>query len=78
MAFTTFQGKDLSKIWLLDSGATHHLSGNKECFSELRENEGDVFVEGVGFKKLRVEGIGKVPLYSRLHHTKCEYECEYV
>jgi hypothetical protein len=63
MAFTTFQGKDLSKIWLLNSGATHHLSGNMECFSELREVEGDVLVEGVGSEKLRVEGIGKVPLY---------------
>jgi hypothetical protein len=63
MAFTTFQGKDLSKIWLLDSGATHHLSANRECFSELREVEGDVFVEGVGSEKFRVEGIGKVPQY---------------
>jgi hypothetical protein len=63
MAFTTFQGKALSKIWLLDSEATHHLSENRECFSALREVKGDVFVKGVGSEKLRVEGIGKVHLY---------------
>jgi hypothetical protein len=63
MAFTTSQGRDMSKIWLLDSGATHHLSGNRECFSELRELDEDEFVEGVGSERLRVEGIGKVLLY---------------
>jgi hypothetical protein len=63
MAFTTSQGKDMFNIWLLDSGATHHLSGNKECFSELRELDEDEFVEGVGSERLMVEGIGKVHLH---------------
>jgi hypothetical protein len=62
MAFASSQWKDLKECWLLDSGATHHLSGNREFFSEPKEVKNEVPVEGVGADLLKVEGIGKVIL----------------
>jgi hypothetical protein len=65
MIFTVSNSKKLDSCWLLDSGATHHLSGNRENFLELKEVDGEITVEGVSSDLLRVEGIGTVELFCK-------------
>jgi hypothetical protein len=65
MIFTVSNSKKLDSCWLLDSGATHHLSGNSENFLELKEVDGEITVEGVSSDLLRVEGIGTVELFCK-------------
>jgi hypothetical protein len=65
MIFTVSNSKKLDSCWLLDSGATHHLSGNSENFLELKEVDGEITVEGVSSDLLRVEGIGTIELFCK-------------
>jgi hypothetical protein len=47
--------------WLLDSGATCHMTGARELFESFTESDSDVYVElGVG-TKYAVKGSGTIP-----------------
>ncbi|GAQ92153.1 hypothetical protein KFL_009340020 [Klebsormidium nitens] len=63
MAFASPPEKDLSEVWILDSGASAHLCCKKEFFADLRPvKEGEASeIQGVG-DTVKVEGIGKVAL----------------
>lgn len=47
-------------IWMLDGGASDHMTSDKELFVEFRKSEGHVIV-GNG-EPLKIEGIGKIKL----------------
>ena len=48
-------------VWILDSGATHHCTGNKALFSKLKPvNEVANTASG---EKLAVEGVGIIPVH---------------
>ncbi|GAQ83662.1 putative retrotransposon protein [Klebsormidium nitens] len=63
MAFASPPDRDLSEMWILDSGASAHLCCQKEFFSDLRPvKEGEASeIQGVG-DTVKVEGIGTVAL----------------
>ncbi|XP_044480793.1 uncharacterized protein LOC123207452 [Mangifera indica] len=51
-------------VWYLDSRATNHLCGRKECFMDLKEEVGGSVSLGDG-SKLLVEGKGKIQLLEK-------------
>lgn len=63
MAFACPPGRELSEVWILDSGASTHLCCKREMFSEIRPvQKGEAGeIQGVG-DTVRVEGIGRVAL----------------
>ena len=52
------------KEWVLDSGCTDHMTGDKDMFRELAENDGPrKYVTFGDNSKGKVVGLGKVPSY---------------
>ena len=51
---------DLSQCWIADSGATKHMTGNKEWLSELRRSS--TGIQGGNGQMMKCEGIGTVSL----------------
>ena len=49
-----------SRVWYIDSGASTHMSGVRECFSELNERGVDVEVELGDDRIVRAVGRGAV------------------
>ena len=49
-----------SRVWYIDSGASTHMSGIRECFSELNERGVDVEVELGDDRIVRAVGRGRV------------------
>ena len=54
---------DLSNVWVSDSGATKHMTGQKQWLSELRPATGGVKMGGR--QKIDVMGIGSISLTVR-------------
>ncbi|XP_052198348.1 uncharacterized protein LOC127805637 [Diospyros lotus] len=48
-----------TNVWYLDSGASNHMCGRKECFVDLKEESGGLVSLGDG-SKLLVAGKGKI------------------
>lgn len=71
MAFSVFDSKGLAGGWFLDSGATHHLTGQKEKFLDLKPLEEDLRVQFGNEGLLRVEGIGTVELFCETKSGVC-------
>lgn len=47
-------------MWIIDSGATSHMSGNSELFENLSNYEGTGFITVANGTELRIIGIGTV------------------
>ena len=51
------------KEWVLDSGCTHHMTGDKDMFHELSENDGPrKYVTFGDNSKGSAVGLGKVAI----------------
>lgn len=50
-------------VWLIDSGCSNHMSGEKSLFQHIQATPRHTIRVGDG-KALKVEGIGKVALCS--------------
>ena len=60
------------KEWVLDSGCTDHMTGDKDMFHELAENDGPrKYVTFGDNSKGKVVGLGKVAISHEQFHTKC-------
>ena len=55
--------EDLKYTWILDSGASAHMSGELELFETLDERDSTGKIEVANGDKLNIEGIGKVAVY---------------
>jgi hypothetical protein len=62
-----------SCVWVVDSGASHHMTGAQSVFTDLRPFEGVSIKIGDGMR-LPVEGIGTVQLVSILNGVLHEIE----
>ena len=52
---------EISVDWFADSGATRHMSGNYNLFTNLKDKESTILnIKGIGGKRLRVKGVGDV------------------
>jgi hypothetical protein len=50
--------------FIVDSGCSHHMFGNKSCFSSYETTQVNVKIKGIGdHKPLTVAGIGTVAIY---------------
>lgn len=55
-------------MWLIDSGCSNHMTGNKGLFQQLRDVQNQSIKLGDG-KSLQVSGIGSIALYSNSGRT---------
>ena len=56
-----------SRVWYIDSGASAHMSGVRECFSKLNERGVSVEVELGDGKVVRAVGRGTVSFQRKSH-----------
>ncbi|KAH9314862.1 hypothetical protein KI387_023489, partial [Taxus chinensis] len=52
----------MKRVWLIDSGASKHMSGDKELFDLLNEEPTRDLVHIADEKEYVVEGIGRVTI----------------
>ena len=61
---------DMSKCWVADTGATKHMTGNKDWLSEMKRSTCSVSTGGGHV--MTCEGIGKVSLTVNIKGTKSD------
>ncbi|XP_039137235.1 uncharacterized protein LOC120274764 [Dioscorea cayenensis subsp. rotundata] len=64
-------------IWLLDSGCSSHMTGRKELFFKLDENQRHVVKLGDN-KEMQVAGKGSVAVTTQIGETKLIHNVQYV
>jgi len=47
-------------LWLIDSGCSRHMTGDKNLFHQLRDLEDEIFVKFGDGKLLQASGVGQV------------------
>jgi len=50
----------MGSVWYLDSGASFHMMGNREFFSDLEEKDLQMYVEMGDDGRYSITGIGRV------------------
>lgn len=77
--FAFFNSNDLrqSSSWFIDSGATKHMSWNKNIFSEIDTSRKEWIVVGNG-ERVKSEGIGKLKLFVSTSDGPLEVELQEV
>lgn len=61
-AFGTAVEEDWKKAWILDTGATRHMTGNREHFTTLQDTEKKISVLLGNDNQLKAEGEGPVEI----------------
>jgi len=56
----------MGSVWYLDSGASFHMTGDKELFSDLEEKHLQMHIEMVDDEKYSVTGLGTIT-FQRKH-----------
>jgi GAG-pre-integrase domain len=64
MAFNLSQNSSQTK-WVLDSGATDHMTGNKDLLDNYRKYEKNQFVTVANGEKMEILGCGSINLFSK-------------
>jgi hypothetical protein len=70
--------KKISNInWILDSGATDHMIGNKKLLSNYKHFEGEQFIIVVNGDKIKILGIGSINIFFKNNSqcSSCEQLC---
>lgn len=65
-----YSGSDKTGGWCLDTGATHHMTGRRDFFTEL---DSDVrgFIKFGDASAVEIKGVGSVIFAPRLESTGC-------